>query len=119
MPLDLTRLSQQKLPTETVAVPEWADLFNVSEVTVGCLDTGERGLFDHGTPDDAMQADKTSVARFVAWCLREDGHRMYEEPELAAQHLACVDSRIMRRLFLACKRVNGIGVEAVETAEKN
>ena len=120
MPIDLSRLTQQKLPTEEVPVPEWAELIGTDKLVVGCMTSAERGQFENGTPDKAEDSAKTIIARFVAWCLREpEGGRMYLEPELAAQHLAAADNRVMRRLFRAAKRVNGEGDEAVATAEKN
>jgi hypothetical protein len=120
MPIDLSRLTLQKLPTESVSVPEWAELIGTDTLVVGCLTSAERGQFENGTPDKSEDSAKTIVARFVAWCLREpEGGRMYLEPELASQHLAAADNRVLRRLFKAAKRVNGEGEEAMKTAEKN
>ena len=120
MPIDLSRLTLQKLPTEEVLVPEWAELIGTPTLVVGCMTSSERGQFESGTPDKAEDSAKTIIARFVAWCLREpEGGRMYLEPELAAQHLAASDNRVLRRLFKAAKRVNGEGDEAVAVAEKN
>ena len=126
MPIDLRRLCEEKLPTEAVPVPEWKDLIapeslvDGDKLLVGCLTSAERGLFEHATPDKAEDSAKSVYGRYVAWCLREpDGRRMYEEPELAAQHLSPRNNAVIRRLFKACKRVNGEGDEAMADAEKN
>jgi hypothetical protein len=120
MLFDLTKLSGEKLPTEEVPVPEWAELIGMDKLIVGCMTSEERGEFEQKTPDDPIPSARSIVARYVAWCLRsQGGGRAYEDPELAAQHLAPRSSAVITRLYRAAQRCNGVGPEAVDKAEKN
>lgn len=58
---------------------------------------------------------KDSRAKLVALCLVDENKR----PEYTTQEVSAMDNDVVRELFEACQKINGMAKEAVDDAKKD
>jgi hypothetical protein len=104
-------LAADDLPRETVNVPEWG-----GEVLVRTMSGTDRDAFEASLLEKDGRMENVR-ARLVALTLCDaQGDRLFDDSEIAA--LGRKSARALDRVFSVAQRLNGIGVEQVDTAKK-
>lgn len=107
-------LTAQDLTHEDVPVPEWGGTVRVRTLTGAERDTLGASMVDaDGNPDLAGYRVRLVAASVVD----EAGARLFGAADAAA--LGAKSAIALDRVAAAVERINGMGVEAVEAAEKN
>lgn len=109
-------LAADDLPREEVQVPEWGGSVWIQAMDGTARDAWEAEVFGFKGDDDRARPNKR--ASLVVRCLAdENGKRLFSDEEIlevGSKHFA-----ILERLAAVALRVNGLGKEDVEEAEKN
>lgn len=111
--------SASDIKTELVDVPEWGGAVAVRELTGTERDAFEASLV-RTLPDGRREADLSNMrAKLCAHCIVDGitGDRLFGDDEIAS--LGNKSAAALDRVFKAAQRINGMGAEAVEKAEKN
>lgn len=111
--------SASDIKTEVVDVPEWGGAVAVRELTGTERDAFEASLV-RTLPDGKREADLSNMrAKLCAHCIVDGvtGDRLFGDDEIAS--LGTKSAAALDRVFKAAQRINGMGAEAVEQAEKN
>lgn len=104
-------LAAQDFAIEEVPVAEWGGSICVRTMSGLETDAYRKAIAD--TKADEMQ----TCARFIAACACDaTGVLLFTEADVAA--LASKSAKVLRRVFKAALKVNGIGKEAEDNAEK-
>lgn len=106
------------LKTEIVEVPEWGGAVTVRTMTGADRDAFEEQLVRVG-PDGKREPDLRNMrAKLVALTvIDENGDRMFNEDDIRA--LTAKSAAALARVADAAQRLNGLGADSVEEAEKN
>ena len=96
---------------ETVEVPEWGGKVTIREFTAYARDQYELYLYK---TKDTKNFRAVMVALSV---IDENGDQMFSTNDVEA--LGQKSIKAMNRVYEACIKLNGVGAEAMEEAEKN
>ncbi len=113
--LTSAQVRARQLPREEVPVPEWG-----GSVLVRKLQAAERDEFEQWVANcrKAGGVAPNVRARLVARALiDEEGQPLFGEADVAL--LGEKDADVLDRLFDVVQRISGMGLKAVEEAEKN
>jgi hypothetical protein len=117
--MDLLQLIEDddRLPAVAVPTPEWPQVDG--KLFVSVLTAEERGRFADMATDDAGKPQPTVYeAALVAFAARDaEGNRCFGESKI--KWLASRNGLVVRRLYNAAARLNGMTPEAREELEKN
>jgi len=122
--MDKTSLKDQilqadDLPSEIVDVPEWG--CQVRIIGMNAKDTTAFGtsMVDVGTNGQVqtMKLDNFMAKLLVRTMTDLDGNRLFSDDE--AELLGKKSGMVLKRLADVATRLNGLGEEAIKTAEKN
>lgn len=107
-------LSALDLKTETVEVPEWGGSVNVRSMT-GL----ERDNFSAALRDAAgtVSLENYRAKLLVVCIVGEDGQALFTHDDIVA--LGGKSSTALDRVFVVAERLNYMGADAVDAAEKN
>ena len=106
-------LAASDLKREAVEVPEWG-----CTVYVGTMSGKQRVSWAEATWNDDGAVKPLSNATLLANTLfEEDGTRIFTDAEIPS--LADKSGAVIFRLINIAKRLNGLGAEEVDKAEKN
>lgn len=107
--------AQDRAERVTVSVPEWG-----GDVLIGVFGATQRDTFEQWSSDAKKSAGSVRHfrARFVAMCLLDEkGAPLFTEADVVA--LGEKSHKALDRVFEAAWKLNGMGKEGVEQAEKN
>jgi hypothetical protein len=107
-------LATDTVRTEAVAVPEWGGTFHVRGMSVVEMARFHRAM---DAEDAAAQSPARVGVRLLIACVCDDQGRPVFRPE-DAEALERQGGALIDRLCVVANRVNGIGPEAREAAEK-
>lgn len=107
-------LSALDLTSEIVSVPAWG-----GDVKVRSMTGIERDAFGSSIRDAAGKVDLANFrAKLLVRCLvGEDGLPLFSEADIEA--LGRKSTAALDRVFVVAERLNGMGVDALDKAEKN
>lgn len=111
-------LAADDIKTETVDVPEWGGTVIIRMMSGTARDAYEASMV--GFKNGQRVADLTNMrAKLVAATLvDESGEPLFtDEADIAA--LAAKSAAALERLFKVAQRINGLGNDSVEEAQKN
>lgn len=114
----ILRQAEERLPVESVAVPEWG-----GDVTVRTITAKERDLFEAGCR--RVSKDGTAVpkldnlrGRLAALVISDEkGNRLFTDDD--ASMLGDLSVKSLERVLDAARRLNGMGEDSVEDAGGN
>ncbi len=105
-------LAAQDLPTEDVPVPEWGGAVRIRTLSGAERDRWEESRI-RGRGKDRRTNYENITASLIALCAVDgEGKRLFGEAEVHA--LGRKSSKVLGRLFDACRRLNGLSDEEVE-----
>jgi hypothetical protein len=107
-------LTAQDLAHEDVPVPEWGGTVRVRTLTGAERDALGAAMVDADGKPDLVGYRCRMVAASV---VDEAGARLFSDADAAA--LGAKSASALDRVASAVERINGMGAEAVEAAEKN
>ncbi|WP_454737592.1 hypothetical protein [Cupriavidus necator] len=111
-------LAADDIKFETVEVPEWGGTVIIRMMSGAARDAYEASMV--GFKNGQRVADLTNMrAKLVAATLVDEaGNPLFaDESDVAA--LSAKSAAALERLFKVAQRINGIGTESVEEAQKN
>lgn len=111
--------SASDIITELVPVPEWGGQVAVRMLTGTERDAFEQSLMRTGA-DGKREADTSNMrAKLCAFCVVDatTGDRLFADHEIDV--LGGKSGQVLDRIAKVAQRLNGLGVEAVDGAEKN
>lgn len=107
-------LGAKDLVSEDVPVPEWG-----GDVRVRTMTGTERDAFGVAIIDSTGKFDRVGYrAKLLSRCIvGEDGQPLFTEADIAA--LGAKSNKAIERVFVVADRLNALGDDKVQDAEKN
>lgn len=119
--MTLTRdaiLEANDLKTESVEVPEWGGSVMVRTMTGADRDAFEDSMVTVGADGKRTPNMSNMRAKLVAMtAVDEAGNRLFSAGDV--EYLSRKSADALNRVFEAAQRINGMGAEAEQVAEKN
>lgn len=103
-------LAAEDLPTRIVPVPEWG-----GDVRVRSLTLKEREAYE--VEKFRTKGEHSTASLIVACVVDDQGRRLFGPDDLAA--LEAKSNAGAQRVFFAAYELNGFGLDAIRSAEKN
>jgi hypothetical protein len=102
---------------ELVEVPEWGGEVYVTAMSGMERDAWEASLFSNKDGESTQNLENMRARLCAITIVDESGNRLFTDKE--AKELGKKSAKALDRVFKVAQRLNGIGAESVDVAEKN